>query len=296
MLINELTRTILILGMVAAGSLGVMVKLIARVQGSFKPYFKATILYLLVALLLMSSVASLSYWSHLKNQQLFHLIFQAYFLILGTMHVHWLKEYVKWAGNEQSLLAEFLFTMVLGLLGGVGFMAVFSWFRWFSEDLLAFNISIGSIMSTSTILFIVPWMVNQMFSNALSVPGKILKRWYYPCGEELEEPDEDKLRNLLVISFVIQKHLGDDQETHFRAKAPIDMEMGELFYYFINDYNERHPNDKIDYLDPSGEPYGWLFYKKNPYLRLASQYVDAEKTIYNNRIRENNVILCNRIQ
>ncbi|MEX2569330.1 MAG: TssN family type VI secretion system protein [Cyclobacteriaceae bacterium] len=285
MLTDELTRTMLIFGMVAAGSLGFMVKLISKVHGSFKPYFKTTILYLLVAFLLMSGIASLSYWSYLKNQQFFHLIFQACFLILGTVHVQWLREYVKWAGNEQSLWAEFLFTIVLGLLGVVGFMAVF---RWFSADVLAFN------MSMSTILFIVPWLVNQSFSNALAVPGRILKKWYYPTGEELAEPDEDKLKNLLVISFVIQKHPGDAQETHFRAKAPIDMEMGELFYYFINDYNERHPNDKIVYTDVSGGPFGWVFYKKNPYIGFIKKYVDAEKTIFNNQIRENNVILCNR--
>jgi hypothetical protein len=276
-----------------------MVKLIARAHGSFKPYFKSTILYLLVALLLMSGIAMVSYWSHLQNQQVFHLIFLAYFLILGIVHVRWLSEYVKWAGNGQSLMAEFLFTMVLCLLGGVVFMIVYNMTVnfWLAENLHAFRISthMYTLMSTSTILFLVPWMVNQTFHNSLAVPARILKRWYYPFGEELEEPNEDKLKNLLVISFIIQKHPGDNQKTHFRAKAPIDMEMGELFYYFINDYNERHPNDKIDYLDHSGEPYGWIFYKKNSYLHLSNQYVDAEKTIYNNRIRENNVILCNRI-
>ncbi|NHE58472.1 TssN family type VI secretion system protein [Cyclobacterium plantarum] len=285
MLTDELTRTMLIFGMAAAGSLGFMVKLISRVHGSFKPYFKVTVLYLLVAIVLISGIASLSYWSYLKDQQVFHLVFMAYFLILGIAHVNWLKEYVKWAGNEQSLWAEFLFTLVLGLLGGTGFMAVFSYF---SEATLAFN------MSMSIIFFIVPWLLNQTFSNAMAIPAGILKRWYYPSSEEMGEPDEDKLKNLLVISFLIQKQPDDPRETHFRAKAPVDMEMGELFYYFINDYNERHPNDKIAYMDKSGEPYGWLFFKRNPYIRFIEKYVDAEKTIFNNQIRENNVIRCNR--
>lgn len=285
MFTDELTRTMLIFGMVAAGSLGFMVKLIAKVHGSFKPYFKATMLYLLVALIVMSGIASLSYWSYLKDQQLFHLMFQSYFLILGTVHVHWLREYIKWAGNNQSLAAEFLFTILLGLLGGIGFMAVFSWF---SEDVLAVN------MSMSIIFFAVPWLVNQTYLQAISIPAPILKQWFYPVSQEVDEPDEDKLKNLLVISFVIQKQLQDTHKTNFRAKAPIDMDMGELFYYFINDYNERHPNDKIEYINQQGEPFGWVFYKK-PLISIAQKkYVDAEKTIYNNKIKENNVIICNR--
>lgn len=285
MVTDELTRTMLIFGLIATGSSVFMVKLISRIHGSFKPYFKATMLYLLVAILLMSAVASVSYWSYLKDQQLSHLLFQAYFLILGTVHVNWLKEYIKWAGNEQSLWVEFLFTVILGLLGGIGFMAVFSWF---SEDVLAVN------MSMSVILFVVPWLVNQTYLNAISIPAPILKQWFYPVSQEVDEPDEDKLKNLLVISFVIQKQLRDSHKTNFRAKAPIDMDLGELFYYFINDYNERHPNDKIEYVDQQGEPFGWVFYKK-PLLSIPQkQYVDAEKTIYNNKIKENNVIICNR--
>lgn len=285
MVTDELTRTMLIFGLIATGSSVFMVKLISRIHGSFKPYFKATMLYLLVAILLMSAVASVSYWSYLKDQQLSHLLFQAYFLILGTVHVNWLKEYIKWAGNEQSLWVEFLFTVILGLLGGIGFMTVFSWF---SEDVLAVN------MSMSVILFVVPWLVNQTYLNAISIPAPILKQWFYPVSQEVDEPDEDKLKNLLVISFVIQKQLRDSHKTNFRAKAPIDMDLGELFYYFINDYNERHPNDKIEYVDQQGEPFGWVFYKK-PLLSIPQkQYVDAEKTIYNNKIKENNVIICNR--
>ena len=285
MVTDELTRTMLIFGLLATGSTVCMIKLISRIHGSFKPYFKATMLYLLVAILLISGIGSLAYWSYLKDQQLFHLIFQAFFLILGTFHVNWLKQYVKWAGNEQSLWAGFLYTVLIGLLGGIGFMAIFSWF---GEDVLAVN------MSMSLIFFVVPWLVNQTYLNAISIPRPILKQWFYPVNQEVDEPDEDKLKNLLVISFVIQKQIQDTQKTNFRAKAPIDMDLGELFYYFINDYNERHPNDKIEYVDQHGEPFGWVFYKK-PLISVGHKnFVDAEKTIYSNKIKENSVIICNR--
>lgn len=171
MVTDELTRTMLIFGIMATGSTLFVIKLITRVHGSFKPYLKATILYLLVAIMLISGIALLSYWSYLKDQQLFYLIFQFYFLVLGTFHVIWLKELVKSAGNRQSLWAEFLFTVVLGLFGGVGFMAVYSWF---GEDVLAVT------MSMSIILFLVPWLVNQTYLNAICIPAPIQKNGFIP--------------------------------------------------------------------------------------------------------------------
>ena len=110
----------------------------------------------------------------------------------------------------------------------------------------------------------------------------------------MEDPDESKLKNLLVISFEFKKGINDSSITNFRAKAPVDMDFGQLFYYFINDYNERHPDSKIQYVNGSGEPNGWIFYKKHRWNTLTTQYVDAGKTIFNNHIKENDVIICNR--
>ena len=113
---------------------------------------------------------------------------------------------------------------------------------------------------------------------------------------EIEEPEDSKLKNLLVISFEFQKKIYDAHLTNFRAKAPVDMEFGQLFYYFINDYNERHTDNKIQYINQGGAPHGWIFYKRPRWYSLFTNYVDAEKTIYNNRIRENDVIICTRSQ
>lgn len=285
MVTSELTKTLILLGLAVTGSSALLAKLISRAHGSHKPYVKATLIYMLCGLLLFSAIACLAYWSYLKDQHVYYLIYQAYFLLLGILHVNWMQEYLKWAGNPKVLWAEFLFTVIIAMLGSIGFMSVL---RYFSPYGMEFY------MTTSVICFIIPWMVNQVFLNAISIPEKILKKWYYPVSEEIEEPDEDKLKNLLVISFVIQKQLADTHETNFRAKAPVDMEMGELFYYFINDYNERHPQDKIEYINHSGEPFGWVFYQKPQFLSWRTRYVDAGKTIFNNGIRENNVIICDR--
>jgi len=285
MVAAELTKILIILGLAVIGSSALLAKLITKVHGGYKPYTKATIIYMAVGLLLFSAIASLAYWSYLKDQHLFYVIYQGYFLMLGILHLYCMAEYLKWTGNSKSLWAELLFTLIIAMLGSIGFIGVYRYVSPYGMEYY---------MTSSVIFFIIPWLVNQVYLNATSIPERIFKKWFYPVSEEIEEPDEDKLKNLLVISFVIQKTLANAHETNFRAKAPVDMELGELFYYFINDYNERHPQDKIEYVDSSGEPYGWIFYEKPQFFGLRTKYIDAGKTIFNNSIKENNVIICNR--
>ncbi len=94
------------------------------------------------------------------------------------------------------------------------------------------------------IVFPVPWLIVHTFRRAVGIPPKILKEWYYPLGQYIDEPEDAKMRNLKVISFEFQKRTNDPHFTNFRAKAPADMDFGMLFYYFINDYNERHSNSR----------------------------------------------------
>lgn len=299
MITDDLTKTVILLSLAMAGTSALLVKfimLITKIQGSFKPYQKSTINYLLVALLLFSVIACLAYWSYLKNQQSFFFIYQAYFLLLGIGHIYCMEEYLKWSGNSKSLWSELIFTLIAALLGCIGFLMVHRFFN--PNDVAAYRLfsldGLDFAMGTSIICFIIPWFVNQTFTSVLAIPNTILKQWYYPVDEERDDPDEEKLKNLLVISFVFQKRVTDQHNTSFRAKAPVDMEMGELFYYFINDYNERHPNDMIEFANDAGEPYGWVFYKKLPFYTFQTQYMDADKTIFNNGIKENDVIICSR--
>ncbi|MCH6234205.1 TssN family type VI secretion system protein [Aquiflexum sp. AIY15W] len=247
---------------------------------------KATLIYLLIGFLLCSIIAGLAYWSHLKDQQVFLVTFQFYFLLLGIAHVNWMDTFLKWAGKEKSLPLELIFSILIALAGSIGFVLVL---RVFGDNGLEIH------MAGSIIWFIVPWFVNRSFYNALEIPDKIFKLWYYHVGKDIEEPDESKLKNLVLVSFLIQKKMGDKMQTHFRAKAPLDMEFGELFYYFINDYNERNSQEKIEFLDKSGEPYGWIFYKKPEIYTIKKDYLDAEKTVFNNFVKENNIIICKRI-
>ncbi len=281
--LDEFTRALMVVGACLLGTSALFLKLFSKVKGSFKAYVKQTLFYCLFSILVFASVGVVAYWTHLSNQHLFYLVFQSCFFFLGALHLLGMRKTIRWAGGGDSVYIEFVFTLILGLFGAIIYALVYQW---------VYPKGMALLMSSSVICFMLPILIDRTANKALMVPAKVFKSWKYPLNEPMGEPDEAKLKNLLVISFVIRKKVSDATPTHFRAKAPVDMELGELFYYFINDYNERHPDDKIIFTDQLGEPYGWLFFKRMPLYR--SRLLDAEKSIYNNKVNENSVIECKR--
>jgi hypothetical protein len=282
---NEIARFLIILGAGVVGLTILMSKLITRVKGTFQPYKKATLLYLLGALLFFGIIAIAAHPAFFSKPFTAFILFQFYFLLLGSAHLYFMHENLRWSGDYKVFYLELLFTVLVSLFGFMAFVFVYHWMN---------KNGLHYMMAASIFLFIIPFFVYHTFTKAISIPPKILKEWFYPVDKELEEPDDSKLKNLLVISFEFQKHANDPHVTNFRAKAPTDMEFGQLFYYFINDYNDRHSSSKIQFLNGTGEPNGWIFYKKPRWYSVITDYIDADKTIFNNRIRENDVIICTR--
>lgn len=287
LLSNELTKYIIILG---AGGLTLSVitaKLIAKLKGSFKPYQKSTILYILVFLFFFAVIAITAMPMFFHSTFTALIILQAYFLLLGSFHVFFLNTNLAWGGDETAFLPAMLFTFLISFFGGMAFLIVYHWLN---------KNSMEYIMASSIILFIIPFFFYHTFKSAIAIPPKVWKQWFYPVGEEVEEPEDSKMKNLVVISFEFQKNSNDLRLTNFRAKAPRDMEFGQLFYFFINDYNEMHTNGKIQYSNGDGKSQGWVFYKKPRWYSVATKYIDTEKTIFANQIYENDVIICTRSQ
>lgn len=282
---SELAKFMIIFGAGVIGLTILLAKLITKVRGAFKPYKKATMVYMIVAALFFGLIALAAYPTFIRQPFTALIVFQAYFLLLGTAHLYFMHDNLRWSGDSKAFGLEVLFTFLVGLLGSMAFVFVYQ---------LVNQKGLHFYMAGSILFFVIPLFINYTFTKAIAVPPKIFKEWYYPVDQEIEDPDDSKLKNLLVISFQFQKQNNDPHITNFRAKAPTDMEFGQLFYYFINDYNERHPNSKVQFVNGSGEPNGWIFYKKPKWYSIMTDYIDADKTIYNNRIRENDVIVCAR--
>lgn len=258
--------------------------LASRIRRSFKPLSKRAVYYLLIALLPFALTAWLASVKPLESYLGSFIISQVLMVLFGSLHLYFMERKLPW-GHDQSFWSDFLYTFLIMIVGALIYMMTF---RWKNKE------GIELYMIASVLFFAVPLFLTYTFRRAMDIPPKLFKQWFYPVHQPVEDPDESQLKNLLLISFEFQKTGADTYFTNFRAKAPVDMDFGALFYYFINDYNERHPLGHINYVNPTGEPNGWMFYKKPKWYTVLTRYIDADRTIFMNSIRENDVIVCVR--
>ena len=282
----EVQRLLAMLGIGFIGLAMVMGFIMAVIIGGRQPFTRPTVFYILAYgaafALIGFGIASPWFSSYLQ----YYIFFQVIMVALGSLHVYTLYRVLKWTGSD-TFWPELILTLVITLLGALCFIMTY---RIINRE------GLELAMASAALFFIPPFFVYKAYRAAIAIPPKIVRQWYYPLNQQtVLEPDESKLKNLLVISFEFQKKNGDKYYTNFRAKAPVDMEFGELFYFFINDYNERHPNSTINYTTEMQEPNGWIFYKKPKWYTIVTSYINAEKTVFINNIRENDVIICSRI-
>jgi hypothetical protein len=282
----DLSRLLLYLG-IGLISFSVLIGLLAKkIRSSFKPFSKKAIWYLLISAGLFALTGLLAGAHLFSTYSGLFIFFQVLSLLYGCLHIYMMHRKMDWGRDKKSLWPDVLFSLLILIAGAICFMLTYR---------LVNREGLELIMMTAVLFFYLPLVVWHTFQAAMAIPPKVLNQWYYPVHEPMEDPEESKLKNMLLISFEFQKNGNETYFTNFRAKAPVDMELGELFYYFINDYNERHPNGQIHFSNGTGEPYGWMFYKKPKWYTILTTYMDAEKTIYLNRIRENDIIVCSRI-
>src|SRR4051794_2629218 len=105
MVTNELSKTLIILSIGLLSVLALLAKM-KQVFGSFKPYQKAVILYLLTFLLFFSIIACTALLPASKNYFPFYILYQFYFLLLGIFHIYYMPQYLKWSGEGKAIWLE----------------------------------------------------------------------------------------------------------------------------------------------------------------------------------------------
>lgn len=258
--------------------------ILSRVKEA-KKYKKTTIIYLILTALCFGIAGFIGFLGAIKNLVAFFIVLQVLFLIIGILHSFLLYKLVPWS-SKNKFIWEFLFSFSIALLGAIIFLLVYNF-------ILHFH-ALQYVLLAAITWFFVPFFFVQSFYRFLAIPGRIFRKWYYPLGKEINDPLDSELVSLLVVSFEFHKKMNDPEITTFRAKAPAHMVFGRLFYYFLNDYNERHQEGPIAFLDADDRPYGWVFFKSNWLGR--KRYIDPDHIITDNRIREDSVIICQRIK
>lgn len=242
---------------------------------------------------LSSLIASLAgYASTYITNNLFTVfwVLAAIFLLFGVLHlliVH--KKYFqqKEVNNTKVFIGELFFAMSVILFT----IVVFSSLQYFLKDNGKSFLFYPMMMSTFA--FFIPVLVMQTFEAAYNIPAPVYNTWVYP-DRPINLPEDDPREKLLVIGFEIAKKKTDLKRTYFRAKAPENIYLGDLYYFFINDYNELQSETPIHYLNEKDEPYEWAFRLKTKWYQ-GQKILDPSLTVKDNGIKENSVIICVRV-
>lgn len=248
------------------------------------------ILYGILAAVIFGGLAFLSTLSLFNNYIVFWLL-AIIFLAFGLFHILFFhKKYFYSVPQNRGniVIGELLFSLALIFFSVVAFSALI----YFVMENKSFPFY---PMLTSMLAFFVPVSLFYTFEAAYNIPDPVFASWIYPVHEQIDLPDEKPNEKLLVIAFEIAKKTSSPDKTSFRAKGPETMKLGDLYYHFINDYNELHSETTIEFADDHYESHEWWFRIKPKWFQ-SQRILDPELTIRENKIKENSVIICERFQ
>ncbi len=217
-------------------------------------------------------------------------LLSALFLLFGIIHMVMIHS--KYFSSYQQDSKKVLIGEIIFAISVVFFtIVVFSSLQYFlqNKDFLFYP------MMMSTLAFFIPVLVMQTFQAAYDIPPPVYSTWAYPVNKTIDLPPENPREKILVIGFEIRKKFADTRRTYFRAKAPENMELGQLYYFFINDYNELQSETPIEFADKNYDPDEWWFRKKTKWYQ-SLHILDPVLSVKDNDIVENTVIICERIQ
>ena len=240
-------------------------------------------IYLLSALLIFAVFTFLGYSKAITTLFGTYVFYQVVALILGIIHAviyrHYLQKF-----ELKNRWMEILFNIIILLFAAIPFLIVYTFINGSTYSLY---------MASALLVFMIPTWVYVSFNAAVSIPAKIYKTWMFPLDDAFPEPMDDEFKDLVVVTFIFMKSPDSEIRTEFRAKSPIRMDFGRLFYHFVNDYNDRNTNSPIENYDEEGNAQHWVFYLKPKWYGVA-KYIDPDLPMYMNGVEENSVIICQR--
>jgi len=182
--------------------------------------------------------------------------------------------------------AEYLYAASV-LLGSLVILSALIYFFRGDESFRYFPV----LLSSGVFLLVI--LVMHTFQAALNIPDPVYTFWRYP-SRPIDPPEPKEQEQLLVIGFELAKQSQDLKRTYFRARALADIKLGEMYYHFLEDYNELQSETPIQYREPNNQPQEWWFYVKEKWF-LPARILDPMQDMKENRIKENTIIICERI-
>ena len=246
-------------------------------------YKRKFYIYIFSFVLIYALVGFLGYnklFTELSDEFLFYQIAS---LLFGSLNVY----LYRWYFDEFNLKAvgiELLFSLLIMLYSSVLFIVIYT----------ALNgIGLTFLMCSHFLIFIVPTGVYAVFNYMMQIPPKEYVTWKIPERKNpFPEIENVEMKDLLLITLLIQKKPDSTDYTTIRSKGPVRIDFGALFYHTVSGYNEHNAGSKIE-LRENGENCSWVFFLQPKWYQTA-KYVDAKYTLGMNGITENSVIICKR--
>ena len=276
-------RLIVFLVVIIAVSVILTIFFSDKIKDFATAYKKKFYIYIFSFVLIYALVGFLGYnklFTELSDEFLFYQIAS---LLFGSLNVYLYRWYFD-EFNVKAVGIELLFSLLVMLYSSVMFVIIYT----------ALNgIGLTFLMCSHFLIFIVPTGVYAVFNYMMQIPPKEYVTWKIPERKNpFPEIENVEMKDLLLITLLIQKKPDSTDYTTIRSKGPVRIDFGALFYHTVSGYNEHNAGSKIE-LRENGENCSWVFFLQPKWYQTA-KYVDAKYTLGMNGITENSVIICKR--
>lgn len=137
--------------------------------------------------------------------------------------------------------------------------------------------------------FLLPYLVTEQWQQLKTLPEERFEPWQLPKKEETRIATIGL--NSQVIRFRIATSYFDPNDITVSVTQPSRSRLGKAFQEAL----EQPAAKKIELSDVQKQEYYWEFFRENPRVG-GRRYLDPEKTLIDNAIRENTTITAKRIK
>ncbi|WP_413511003.1 TssN family type VI secretion system protein [Myroides odoratus] len=278
--LNYLILPILLLGLVIL--LGFLKKKIQFIKT------KELIVYVLVSVLILALPGFLGFYGNAFNPY-GYLIASSFYFLFGMVHVN--QVFKRFQGKDipewQSLSFEGILTALNLLFGMYLFTYIFDWVSPFK--------GYAFISATCSISYLIPLFFYYSYLQFLKIPFSIYKTWRYEKNKQTTDFEGIDFNKLLVVTVELAKNVKDGNQFRIKAKTlSSGVTFGDWFHKVLEDYNYKNGTTTIELSRDNGEYYDWVFYLKRSLFHFK-KYIDFDLDISQNKIKENDIIICKRV-
>ena len=252
---------------------------------------KKPVLWYTFGLAVLYALFTIWIWLNFDSKLNGFIAMQVVSFILGSVHCYLMYILFKWSSRD-SFWTEFWFTLFLTMAAATIFVltSVF-----FADKSGKFVDTTSHMYYLAMIPFLVPYLALKCADFLWVVPDLQYKLWYFPDTDEIPDPLQYDLSDHMKVIAIELQPLEDGEARNIKVKAPERMELGHYFMSFVDQYNQRNREQPVEVMDGEGSPHGWLFALKTPWYK-SSRIFDAESTINDNGIKENDIIVATRVK